>query len=95
MEYKEGKDMAEKIQERRRSTRETEEVHSKHPAEEAGKKAVKSTVTVETDDMLSKIDEALETSDDELNDLLDQIDEALEEINAEEWVRMYVQKGGE
>ena len=39
-------------------------------------------------------DELAETSTEELDELLDEIDSVLEE-NAEEFVRNYVQKGGE
>jgi len=38
--------------------------------------------------------EATETKDEELEDLLDEIDEVLE-VNAEDFVRGFVQKGGE
>ena len=38
--------------------------------------------------------ETKEKNDEELDDLLDEIDEVLE-VNAEDFVRAYVQKGGE
>jgi ubiquitin-like protein Pup len=51
----------------------------------------------EADGVVSEeVDTAVDKSDlrDELDDILDEIDEALE-ANAEEFVRSYVQKGGE
>jgi prokaryotic ubiquitin-like protein Pup len=41
-----------------------------------------------------KVSETAETLKDELDELLDEIDEVLE-VNAEEFVKGYVQKGGQ
>jgi len=50
-----------------------------------------------SDDDVEEVDETIETADSEaadIDDLLDEIDSVLEE-NAEEFVKNYVQKGGE
>lgn len=75
------------VRERNHSRQETEEIHE-HPAIEAGKTAVAETTSVdEIDEMLAKIDEALEAD-------IDEVDAALE-LDAEEFVQNYKQKGGE
>lgn len=75
------------VRERNYARRETEEIRE-HPAKEAGKAVVAETTSVEEiDEMLAKIDEALEAD-------IDEIDAALE-LDAEEFVQNYRQKGGE
>jgi ubiquitin-like protein Pup len=57
----------------------------------------KTTTTERTEDVVEEVPGASATGDKlkaELDDLLDEIDEVLED-NAEEFVRNYVQKGGE
>ncbi len=50
-----------------------------------------------SDEVVEEVPQGSETGEklkDELDDLLDEIDEVLE-VNAEEFVKSYVQKGGE
>ncbi len=57
----------------------------------------RTTTTERTDEVVEEVPAASATGDKlkaELDDLLDEIDEVLED-NAEEFVRNYVQKGGE
>jgi ubiquitin-like protein Pup len=57
----------------------------------------KKTTTERTDDVVEEVPATSATGEKlkaELDDLLDEIDEVLED-NAEEFVRNYVQKGGE
>jgi len=57
----------------------------------------KTTTTERTDEVVEEVPAASATGEKlkaELDDLLDEIDEVLED-NAEEFVRNYVQKGGE
>ena len=57
----------------------------------------KTTTTERTEEVVAEVPGASATGDKlkaELDDLLDEIDEVLED-NAEEFVRNYVQKGGE
>jgi prokaryotic ubiquitin-like protein Pup len=57
----------------------------------------KTTTTERTEDVVEEVPGTSATGDKlkaELDDLLDEIDEVLED-NAEEFVRNYVQKGGE
>lgn len=62
------------------------------PEREQKKKTVSRTESVPQEEAApSKVGEKLK---DELDDLLDEIDEVLE-TNAEEFVKSYVQKGGE
>jgi len=69
----------------KQSSKQTEEV------EETQAKDLKNEeLDASTEDVLSKIDEELE----DLDGLLDEIDDVLE-VNAEEFVQNYVQKGGQ
>ena len=62
-------------------------------AEEQGKARKRSTEQT-SEDVEVEVDEAAEADLGEVDDLLDEIDAVLEE-NAEEFVKNYVQKGGE
>jgi ubiquitin-like protein Pup len=63
-------------------------------AEREQKKKPAPTRTEEVVDDAPAVSETGEKIKDELDDLLDEIDEVLED-NAEEFVRSYVQKGGQ
>ncbi len=62
-------------------------------AEEQGKARKRSSEQA-AEDVEVEVDEASETDLEAVDDLLDEIDSVLEE-NAEEFVKNYVQKGGE
>jgi len=63
----------------------------------AEREQIKKTSTRETEDVVDDVPTTSKKGEElkaEMDDLLDEIDEVLE-INAEDFVRSYVQKGGE
>ena len=63
----------------------------------AEREQIKKTSTRETEDVVDDVPTTSKKGEElkaELDDLLDEIDEVLE-VNAEDFVRSYVQKGGE
>ncbi len=63
----------------------------------AEREQIKKTSTRETDDVVDDVPTTSKKGEElkaEMDDLLDEIDEVLE-VNAEDFVRSYVQKGGQ
>ncbi len=75
----------EQIQKDKQSAKQTEEVE-----ETQAKDLTNEELDASVEDTLAKIDEEL----DDLDGLLDEIDDVLE-VNAEDFVASYIQKGGE